>query len=92
MTAGVRPGIVPLSRAWPQSTLEGNMPEEDRTWRVGFWFLTRETGWTHLEYAFIKARDRDAAMAYGAQRAERHGFRFNKDTKIKADYEEGILE
>lgn len=65
------------------------MPES-RTWRVGFWFLTQETGWTHIEYAFVRAGSWEAAIAYGAQRVERLGFKVNKDTKIKAAYEEGI--
>jgi hypothetical protein len=58
------------------------MSEAHPGWRVTFWFLTGDMGWTQLGFAFLSAEDEQHAISKAAQRAVKFGFTVNKDTTI----------
>lgn len=65
---------------------QGKKPE----YRVEFWFLSVDMGgWCQLGWAFVKAQDRDHALAVCVQRAIRRGHQVNKDTLMSVVEEDG---
>jgi hypothetical protein len=58
-------------------------------WRVKIWFLVPYEGWVGMEFAFVRATDRDHAIAYGIQRSLKRGFAITGDMKLEARYEDG---
>ena len=58
-------------------------------WRVTFWFLTNNFGWTQLGFAFVEAKSEQHALMRCSQRASKLGFSVDGDTKIEIRPETG---
>ena len=58
-------------------------------WRVTFWFLTDNFGWTQLGFAFVKAKSEQLALMVCTQRASKIGFQVDRDTKVEIRQETG---